>query len=166
MPLDSNVYDYTYTPSVDFSAGQSPDTLVSNEHVLQPSHEEAIDKVVSSPDWILGVLVLILLILAWVRVYHLKRLKQLLQAFLYKLHVFTILRSNDSMIKRISLGLNAIFILTMSLFLYQLIEHYDVFLPFANTENSFFLILPVVLLLYLLTSLVLLLVVGVFSDSA
>ena len=165
MPLDSNVYGYTYAPGVDFSAGQSPDTLVSTQHILQPSHEEAIDKVMSSPDWILGVLVLILLILAWVRVYHLKRLKQLLQAFLYKLHVYTILRSNDSMIKRISLGLNAIFILSMSLFLYQLIEYYDVFLPLADTINSFLLILPVVLLLYPLKSLVLQLVGWIFSDT-
>ena len=165
MPLDSNVYNYAYTPRIDSSSGQLPDTLSSTDHVLQPSHEGAIDKVMSSHDWILGVLVLIFLILAWVRVYHLRRLNQLLQAFVYKLHVHTLLRSNDYMIKRISLGLNAVFVLTMSLFLYQLIEYYNVALPFANTVSSFLLILPVLLLLYPLKSLVLQLVGWIFSDT-
>lgn len=165
MPLDSNVYNYGYAPSVDTSSGQSPDTLLLAEHVLQPVHDGAIDKIVSSPDWVLGVLVLIFLLLAWVRVYHLKRLNQLLQAFLYKLHVYTLLRSNDSMLKRINWGLNAIFVLTMSLFLYQLMEHYGVTLPFTETINHFLLIVPVLLVLYPVKSLVLQLVGWIFNDS-
>jgi hypothetical protein len=133
--------------------------------VLQPEHYGAIDKTVNSPDWVLGVLVLIFLLLAWVRVYHLKRLNQLFQAFLYKLHVYTLLRSNDSMLKRISWGLNAIFVLTMSLFLYQLMEYYGVTFPFAETINSFVLIVPVLLLLYPVKSLLMQLVGWIFDDS-
>jgi len=165
VPLDSNVYNYGYTLSVDTSLGQALDTHLLAEHVLQPIHDGAIDKIARSPDWVLGVLVVIFLLLAWVRIYHLKRLNQLLQAFLYKLHVYTLLRSNDSMLKRINWGLNAIFVLTMSLFLYQFIEHYGVKLPFVETMNSFLVIVPLLLLLYPVKSLVLQLSGWIFNDS-
>ena len=163
MPIDSNYLDHS--PTIDFSADLSPEAPLSTEHNLEPTHEKAIDKVVISPDWILGVLLLIFTLLAWVRVYHLKRLNQLYQAFLYKLHVYTILRSSDSLITRISVGLNAIFVLSMSLFLYQVIHFYGVEIPYTDTVSPFLIILGIVLIVYPLKSLGLLLIGWVFNDS-
>jgi len=163
VPIDSN--NLEYNPTVEFSSGLPPETILSTEQMLQPTHEGAVDKVVSSPDWILGVLLLILTLLAWVRVYHLKRLNQLFQAFLYKLHVYTILRSNDSLITRISMGLNAVFVLSMSLFLYQIMQYYKVEMPYADTVSSFLIILGVVFIIYPLKSLGLRLIGWVFNDS-
>ena len=163
MPLDSAYNEYR--PKVEFNAGASPDILHATEHILQPVHEAAVDKVADSPDWILGVLLLIFSLLAWVRVYHFKRLKQLVQASLYKIHVQKILRSNDSLIARISIGLNAIFILSMSLFIYQLLWYYNVELPYTGNLSPFLLILMIVAVVYPLKSMVLWLMGWIFKES-
>ena len=163
MPLDSNFYQYT--PEVDFTSGSAPESTQSTEHILHTSNLEAIDKVSGSPDWILGVLLLIFAILAWVRVYHKKRLNQLFRAFLYKLHVQTLLRSNDSLITRVSVGLNAIYILTMTLFVYLLIQNFGISFPYSDSVNPFLTVLAIFIFLYPLKSLGLHFLGWVFHDS-
>ncbi|MBL4658262.1 MAG: DUF4271 domain-containing protein [Flavobacteriales bacterium] len=163
MSLDS--VDTHYEPKVDFNNGPSPDSELSTEHILQPINEKAIHKSVESADWLIGVLLLIFVLLAWVRVYHFKRLGQLFQAFLYKLHVVKILRSNDSLITRISVALNSIYILAVSVFLTQMIEYHQLTLPYSNIVHPFLIILGVVSLVYPLKELFVRIVGWVFKDQ-
>lgn len=163
MALDS--VDTHYDPKVDFNTGQSPSILLSTEHILQPVNDKAVDKSIVTSDWLLGVLLLIFAILAWVRVYHIKQLGELFQAFLYRLYLSKILRSSDSLITRISLALNAIFILTTSVFVLQLLEFQQLKLPFSEAINPFFIILAVVGLVYPVKALVVRIIGWVFNDS-
>jgi len=66
---------------------------------------------------------------------------------------------------RISFGLNAIFVLSMSLFVFQLLEHNNLKLPYTENISPFFLILTVVFLTYPLKSVFLRLVGWLFNDT-
>ena len=101
-----------------------------------------------SPDWILGVLLLIFLLIAWVRVYHNRRLKQLYQALTSKLYVQHILRTNDGLMQRVSFVLDVISYLVFAAFLFQVTQYYELYIPYADYMHPYLLILLSVVLIY------------------
>ena len=71
------------------------------------------------PDWILGILLLSFMLLAWSQYFHRKRLGQLLQAPFQKRHLSLLVREGNLFAERISVTLGIIYFLVVPLLLYQ-----------------------------------------------
>ncbi len=74
------------------------------------------------PDWILGLLLLCFVLLAWVQVFYRRRLRQILMAPYSKRFLSQLVRDGDLFSERIALVMGFIYLITTSLFLYQLYE--------------------------------------------
>jgi hypothetical protein len=74
------------------------------------------------PDWILGLLLLCFLLLAWVQVFYHRRLRQIMMAPYSKRFLNQLIRDGDLFSERISLATGFIYFITATLFMYQLIE--------------------------------------------
>lgn len=74
------------------------------------------------PDWILGLFLLCFVLLAWVQVYYRRRFRQILMAPYSKRFLNQLVRDGDLFSERISLAMGFIYLITTSLFLYQLNE--------------------------------------------
>jgi len=95
-----------------------------DSHLLNPVGFQPEQKFSGNTDWISGVLISVFLILAWVRVNHGKRLSQIVKAFQSNHYVHLITRENDSLMQRVSIALNAVYVLVAPLFIYQLSLYY------------------------------------------
>ena len=115
-----------------------------DNHLLNPIGFQPEEIFSGNTDWITGILIVVFLILAWVRVNHGKRLSQIVKAFQYSHYVNLIIRENDSLMQRVSIALNAVFILVAPLFIYQLGLYYGwAFIPTSRDGDFiyFFLII-------------------------
>jgi len=74
------------------------------------------------PDWILGFLLLCFMLLAWVQVFYRRRFRQILMAPYSKRFLNQLVRDGDLFSERISLVAGFIYLVTISLFLYQFNE--------------------------------------------
>jgi hypothetical protein len=74
------------------------------------------------PDWVLGVLLLGFIILAWVQVFYRHRLQQILMAPYSRRFLNQLVRDGNLLSERISLALGFLYFLTTSLFIYQCYE--------------------------------------------
>jgi len=81
---------------------------------IQPKHFEKYQ-----PDWILGLLLLCFITLAWVQVLYHRRLSQLLMAPFSKRFLNQLIRDGDLFSERISLAMGFIYVITTSMFIYQ-----------------------------------------------
>ena len=95
-------------------------------------------------DWIVFVLLVVFAIITWVRVYHIKRFWQLLQAFVSSLQVDHILRENDRLMSSVLFSFNAVFYLITSAFVYIVILYFKV------EQNIDLLLHPYVLILFVI----------------
>lgn len=74
------------------------------------------------PDWILGLLLLCFVLLAWAQVFYRRRLRQILMATYSKRFLSQLVRDGDLFSERISLATGFIYFIITSLFLFQLYE--------------------------------------------
>ncbi len=74
------------------------------------------------PDWILGLILICFILLAWVQVFYRRRLRQILMAPYSKRFLSQLVRDGDLFYERISLASGLIYLITTSLFLYELYE--------------------------------------------
>jgi Domain of unknown function (DUF4271) len=74
------------------------------------------------PDWILGLLLLCFILLAWVQVFYRRRLRQILTAPFSKRFLSQLVRDGDLFSERIAVATGFIYLVSTSLFLYQLYE--------------------------------------------
>ncbi|PCH96724.1 MAG: hypothetical protein COB85_03305 [Bacteroidetes bacterium] len=132
----------------------SPQPLMAT-HELLTNRGQSNHVNIKSPDWILGILLAIFLLIAWVRVYHRRRLKQLYKALTSKLYVQHILRTNDGLMQRVSFVLDIISYLVIAAFIYQVTEYYDLIVPFGSSWHPYILILLGLIILYQAKNLVL-----------
>jgi hypothetical protein len=70
------------------------------------------------PDWILGLLLLCFIILAWTQVYYRKRLRQILMAPFSKRFLNQLVRDGDLISERLSLAMGFIYLIAISLFFF------------------------------------------------
>jgi len=134
-----------------------------DSHLLNPVSFQPEEKLSGNTDWILGVLISVFLILAWVRVNHSKRLGQIVKAFQSNHYVNLIIRENDSLMQRVSIALNAVYILVVPLFIYQLDLYYGwTFIPSPQNGGFiyFFLIVSGLILLVYFIKMILIRIVG------
>jgi hypothetical protein len=74
------------------------------------------------PDWIVGLLLFCFVLLAWAQVFYRRRLRLILMAPFSKRFLSQLVREGDLFSERISLAGGLIYLLTTSLFLYQVYE--------------------------------------------
>lgn len=99
-------------------------------------------------DWVLFVLLVVLVIITWVRIYHLKRFWQLLQAFMSSLQVDHIIRENDRLMGSVLSAFNAVFYLVASVFVYMLISHLHFEQSLDSIIHPYLIVLFVVIIVY------------------
>ncbi len=133
---------------------QSPQPLLeSHELITDRTQSNAITT--KTPDWMLGILLLIFLLFSWVRVYHSRRLRQLYQALTSKLYVQHILRTNDGLMQRVSFVLDVISYLVLASFLFQVFEYYQLNIPYSNYLHPFLIILLTLIVIYQIKNMIL-----------
>jgi len=139
-----------------------------DNHLLNPVSFQPEEKFSGNTDWILGVLISVFLILAWVRVNHSKRLRQIIKAFQSNHYVNLIIRENDSLMQRASIALNAVYILVAPIFIYQLGLYYGwTFIPTSQDGGFIYFFLIVsgsILLVYSIKTIFLWIIGFVFKD--
>ncbi len=118
-----------------FSHNLVPDNYISEENL-------------GYPDWILPVFIVVFMILAWVRVYHIKRVKLLVNAFSSRLYIVHLLRESDSLMVGLSFALNFVFFIVAALFVYLLSIYYNIYIPFKDVVNPIFIFSGAIVLLY------------------
>jgi len=74
------------------------------------------------PDWILGLLLLCFVLLAWVHVFYRRRLRQILMAPYSRRFLNQLVRDGNLFSERITLATGLIYFITTSLFLFQFYE--------------------------------------------
>jgi hypothetical protein len=71
------------------------------------------------PDWILGILLLCFVLLAWVQVFYRRRLRQILMSPYSKRFLSQLVRDGDLFSERLSIALGILYLITTSLFIYE-----------------------------------------------
>src|SRR5664280_1670169 len=74
------------------------------------------------PDWILGFLVLCFILLTWAQVYYRRRLRQIIMAPFSKRFLSQLVRDGDLISERISLAAGLIYLVIMSLFIFEVYD--------------------------------------------
>jgi Domain of unknown function (DUF4271) len=102
-----------------------------------------------TPDWILGLLILCFIILAWVQLFYRKRFRQLLQAPFSKRFMNQLVREGNPFNERLSLALGLIYFIGTALLIFAM---NDLLLgghtPLHLREFSFYLMIILVLVLF------------------
>jgi len=122
--------------------------LFNVTHNLEPGSNGLLINKNNYPEWVLFVFVIVFVVLAWVRIYHTKRAKMLIKAFVSQMYVQHLLRESDSLMIGLSLALNFVFFTVISLFLYLIVTYYNVYVPLTEVINPFFVFFGVLILLY------------------
>ncbi|MFZ4521126.1 MAG: DUF4271 domain-containing protein [Bacteroidales bacterium] len=91
-------------------------------HKLQPTEFQALHPRESQPDWVLGVLVLCLVLIAWVQVFYHKRVEQIFRAPFSKRFINQLTRDGNLFQERIAVALGIVYFLTFSLLIYEFNE--------------------------------------------
>jgi hypothetical protein len=86
------------------------------------------------PDWILAIILSCIILITWVRVFYNKRLQQIFRAPFSKRFINQLIRDGNLFRERVSVALGLVFIMAVSLFIFelnQLILQFN-FAPFSN----------------------------------
>ena len=119
---------------------------------------------IGTPDWFLIVFALVLILLARLRLFYGKFLVPVLSSTVNFQTAHTLYRNKNLLYQRASLGLTAVFVLIMPLFLLQVINHYDWPTQGINNHLLYLVLMGLILAWYGLKFLVTWLV-GYFSGT-
>ena len=94
-------------------------------HELNPVNKEPVLRNNISPDWFFPLILLVLIALAWLRIFYNKFFFQMIQAFMNNNLANQIVRDENIFVQRASLYLSIIFNLIGALFLYLISIHFN-----------------------------------------
>lgn len=94
-------------------------------HELKPTHDHPQQLKISNPDWLFIVLVLVLGVLTYIRVYYRKNFFQIIAACFNNNLTNQIVRDENLLMQRASVMLNVSFSIVAASFIYLLSIHYD-----------------------------------------
>jgi len=94
-----------------------PSLFTSSE--LKISHFESRENKSFNPDWILGILIFGFILLTWSQVFYHRRIRQIFLAPYSKRFNNQLIRDGNLFIERVSIALGVLYILVVSLLLYQ-----------------------------------------------
>jgi hypothetical protein len=115
--------DTLHFPSVS-ETGQN-NVNIWGSHELQPTHDLPQQLKISNPDWLFIVLVLVLGVLTYIRVYYRKNFFQIIAACFNNNLTNQIVRDENLLMQRASVMLNVSFSIVAAGFIYLLSIHYD-----------------------------------------
>jgi len=95
---------------------------IFQSHQLQPTDFQISHLHKAQPDWVLAILVLCFILLAWVQVFYHKRILQIFRAPFSKRFINQLTRDGNLFRERIVIALGIVYILTFSLLLYEFNE--------------------------------------------
>jgi hypothetical protein len=95
---------------------------IFKSHKLQPTDFHVNKLQNTQPDWMLAILILCFVLLAWVRVFYPKRIQQIFRAPFSKRFINQLTRDGNLFRERIAVAMGTVYILTFSLLLYEFNE--------------------------------------------
>ena len=117
-----NATDTTFT----MQSMAAPDVVYARSpfagHLLQPGDVKTSMTEHIQPDWIMGILLLCFILLAWTQVFYHKRIRQVFRAPFSKRFINQLTRDGNLFKERISVTLGIIYLLTFSLLLFEFNE--------------------------------------------
>lgn len=126
-------------------------TSIFKNHALERMHETGQIRNTAREEWLIGLLVVILSIIAYLRVSYYRRFTQLISAsFDFQLSN-QIVREESALTQRVSIFLTAIFWIALPIYLLQLIKYFRVPLYFSGPYAGllvFLILLVLVALMY------------------
>lgn len=157
-PPDTIAFTQIDTVSAAIDSVLTTTTEVPKERAVQSQAWKSF-----SLDWMVGVLIVSLIILAWIRIFFNKYLSAVSRAAYSYTASFKLFQSKNSISQRVSAVANFLFIMNLAMFLFQLTMYFGVdvfpYLPFVN----YIIFTGIILLIYLLKSLVYQIVGFVFN---
>jgi hypothetical protein len=120
------------------------ETLYS-EHQLKPENSLPVAMSRDTPDWLFFILLLIIALLTWLKVFYRKNVLQIFEAFFSNVVANQIVGDENILVQRASVLLTITFNLAAALLLYLLSEIYDWPVPYAGSGFSKFIIFALVI---------------------
>ena len=153
LPIDTNEFDFSYIDTsfrfkdiINLPGLQASDTTKAKYETLFTAHklkpENSLPVAVSreTPDWLFFVLLLVIALLTWLKVFYQKNVRQIFEAFFSNTIANQIVRDENILVQRASVLLTITFNLAAALLLYLLSEIYDWQVPYAGSGFSKFII--------------------------
>lgn len=100
-------------------------TDIYKGHLLRPNHDEPLLRNDISPFWMFPILILVLIVFTWLKVFYTKYFSQMFQAFTNNNLTNQIVRDENMLIQRASVYLSLVFNLIAAMFLYLVSIHYE-----------------------------------------
>ena len=104
---------------------------VYSEHKLKPENSLPVAISRDTPDWLFFIILLIIALLTWLKVFYRKNVMQIFEAFFSNIVANQIVRDENILVQRASVLLTIAFNLAAALLLYMLSEIYDWPIPYA-----------------------------------
>lgn len=112
--------------SADDAAGKSSNYIqLYKGYNLKPVNQQAIPRKNVTPDWFFPLILIVLIIFTWIRIFYTKFFSQMIQALLNSNLANQIVRDENIFVQRASIYLSIVFNLIGALFLYLLSVQFD-----------------------------------------
>ena len=117
-------------------------------HLLQPrAFVPAVHKP-EHPDWVFGVLLTGFILVAWTMVFFFKRFSTMLSSTFSKRHLSQLAREGNLLRERLAVSLSAVYILSMSLLIYEMNQYYFGWYDPRLSGFRLFLLITILLILF------------------
>jgi hypothetical protein len=132
--LITSIEDSTHADSLAHNASSKvirTDTILNfytdiyKGHYLKPSNELPVIRKDSSPDWLFPILLIVMAVFTWLRLFYSKYFSQMLQAFSNNNLTNQIVRDENLLVQRASVYLSIIFNLIAAMLLYLISIRYN-----------------------------------------
>ena len=127
---DSLKYNYFFDYSYKHNSNYTSYSLVSTRksmfttHQLQVTNSKPIERKEYANDWMVIVLLICFSLIAWLLIFSRKRVKQILNATYSNRTINQLIRDGDLFKERIALAFTTIYLLSFSLFIFQIGHYY------------------------------------------
>jgi hypothetical protein len=95
---------------------------IFQSHQLQPSDFQINQLHKTQPDWVLAILLLCFVLIAWVQVFYHKRIRQIFRAPFSRRFINQLTRDGNLFMERIAVAMGIVYLLAFSLFIYEFNE--------------------------------------------
>ena len=118
-----------------------------------------------SPDWFLGIFIIMLFLLARIRLVYGKFMAPILVSMVNSQLAHNLFRNKNMLYERANIGFTAVFILSASLFAFQVLHYFDLTIAGYSGFRSFLILVGLISLWYLIRYIITM-VVGFISQSS
>jgi hypothetical protein len=113
---------------------------------LKPASINPQQRFLSTHDWFLGIFLLLTLLFIWIRIFYSKFFSTLASALISFQISAKLFREKNVLVQRVSIVLDFIYLLVMSVFIYELVEHFEITGPGMSRFNLFLLFFNIIIL--------------------